>query len=308
MFLNDRLISSRRRMMALVAIIAVFWLFIDSAFSYEDRETETQKHFIWSVESDKNTVYLLGSIHVLRPDSYPLPPAIENIYNCCVTIVFETDFEGENDPAKQSSIIQRGLYPAGQTLSENISGQTYKLLQDRFKASGLSSSQFEKFRPWIVAQTVAGMEFIRLGLDPNLGVDRHFFKKAQQDGKRMFFLESNEFQINLIADMSSGQQEAFLEGVLKEIDIIQEMSSDMFQAWKTGDVDKLASILQMSHAVHADIYDRFFTQRNKSWVPEIEKLMKQHGDILIIVGAGHLVGTDSVIDLLMKKGYKVRQR
>ncbi len=308
MFLNDQLKFGSRRLISLVALVAVFWLFINPAAAYESRKTETQKDFVWSVESGRNTVYLLGSIHVLRPDSYPLPPAIENIYNCCITIVFETDFEGENDPAKQSSIIQRGLYPAGQTLSENISRQTYKLLQDRFKASGLSSSKFEKFRPWIVAQTVAGMEFIRLGLDPNLGVDRYFFKKAQQDGKRMLFLESNEFQINLIADMSSEQQEAFLEGVLKEIDIIQEMSSDMFQAWKTGDVDKLASILQMSHAEHADIYDRFFTQRNRRWVPEIEKLMKQRGDILIIVGAGHLVGKDSVIDLLKEKGYKVRQR
>ena len=81
----------------------------------------------------------------------------------------------------------------------------------------------------------------------------------------------------------------------------------MLRAWVTGNADELATILEMSHKDYPDIYDRFFIQRNKTWIQEIEKLMKRHGNLLIILGAGHLVGQDSVIELLKRKDYKVKQ-
>jgi uncharacterized protein YbaP (TraB family) len=96
--------------------------------------------------------------------------------------------------------------------------------------------------------------------------------------------------------------------VLKELDVIEALASDMLDSWKTGDDAKLDSILQISHAEEPDIYDRFFIQRNKRWMSKIQRLMKQDEDILIIVGAGHLVGRDSLIELLKKKGYEVQQR
>ncbi len=290
-----------------VIVIISLTLICPSSFAAERLNSKSGKHLLWSVESDRGTVYLLGSIHLMKKDSYPLPIAIENIYNCCSTIVFEADLNGMNDPAVQAKMMQTGLYPPGETLSGNISGNTFALLQERLQGSVLSADNLEQYRPWLVAQTIAGLEFLRLGFDPELGIDRYFFNRAKRDKRDVLFLETTEYQIKLIANMSEDQQEDFLEGILKEIDAVRTLFSEMLEAWKAGDEERLAAILNIGYAEHPDIYNRFIVKRNREWIPAIEDLMKQGGNALIVVGAGHLVGRDSVIDLLKKKSYKVKQ-
>lgn len=266
------------------------------------------KHLLWSVRSDKNTVYLLGSIHILKKDSYPLPEELEKVYGCCSTVVFETDLDGMNDPASQKKMMELGTYPAGQTLSGNISELTYAMLNRRLSASGLQASQFEKFRPWFTAMSIAVFEIQKLGYNPDLGIDRYFFNKAGKDRKDMIYLETNEYQLRLMADMNRHQQELFLKETLKELSIIESMADDMIAAWKTGDAEKLYFIIKAGYEQYPDIYYRFFIQRNKKWLSQIEELMKQDSDVLVTVGAGHLVGKQSLIELLKGKGYKVEQR
>jgi uncharacterized protein YbaP (TraB family) len=298
----------RHKIIYVISLLAVIWLSVSSVHAYEGRNAEAQRHFIWAVESGRNTVYLLGSIHIMKQDSYPLPREVEKIFECCKKIVFETDLDGMNDPESQKRIMKQGLYSSGRTLPENISQETYALIKKRADAAGLPVSRFERFRPWFAAITLTGMELQRLGFDPALGLDRYFYQKAKKEGKEMIFLETNDIQLNLMASLNKRHQDAFLRGVLKELDIIETLASDILDAWNTGDAEKLDSILKMSHAEEPAIYDRFFIQRNKRWISKIQRLMKQDDDVLIIVGAGHLVGRDSVIELLKKKGYEVQQR
>ena len=289
------------------AFIVLSFLLVIPAPASAVRDT-AQKHFLWAVESESNTVYLLGSVHILKQDSYPLPYAIDNIYGCCRKIVFETDLDGMNDPESQAMLMKRGLYPQGQKLSEHISQETYSLLKKRLSASGLSIAQFEQFRPWFMALSIATTELQRLGYDPNLGIDRYFFERAKRDGKEKIFFEANSFQLNLMASLNNRHQDMFLNGVLKELDVIESLASDMLDAWETGNTGKLDAILKKSHAEDPAIYKRFFTDRNRNWVLKIRRLLKQNDDVLIIVGAGHLVGNDSVVDLLRKQGYQVKQK
>jgi uncharacterized protein YbaP (TraB family) len=266
------------------------------------------RHFLWSVEAGENTVYLLGSIHLLRRESYPLPNAIEEIYDCCKIVVFETDIDKQNDLKMQNRMRQRGLYPRGQTLSGNISGQTYRLLGEKLSAAGLEASSFEQFKPWFAAIAVAGMELQRLGFDPDLGIDRHFFDRAKKDRKKLVFLETNEYQINLFAGLNRSKQEILLRQMLKEIDVIERMFSDIVDSWQSGNAQKLGSILHISFRDYPAIYNQFIIKRNRRWVRKIEKLMNQRNDVLVIVGAGHLVGKESIIELLKRKGYRVTQK
>ena len=289
--------------------LLIFFLIIFSIVNTAHALTGSSgKHFLWTVEGRSNTVYIMGSIHVLKQNSYPLPRTIENSYDCCKTLVFETDVDTATSPEAQIKIMQLGLYPAGQTLSQNISSSTYSKLKSKLEQSGLAVAQFEQYKPWMVAQLLSGMEFIRLGYDPNIGIDRHFFNKAKRDGKELLFLESNEFQMNLMANLSDRNQDFFLKGVLKELDIIETMAEDMINAWKRGDTGKLESIISAGYSEHRDIYDRFIVKRNKTWITKIENFLRQHNDILVIVGSGHLTGKDGVIELLKKKGYKTIQR
>ena len=289
---------------AIVISVLLPLLFISTPFA----ETKKEKSFIWSFESGNNTIYLLGSIHVLNKASYPLPEEVEHIYNCCGRVVFETDLDSMNGSSLQAKMMRRGMYPDGQKLSDNISTETYEMLGKKLETTGLSIQQFERFRPWMVALTLAGSEMIRLGFDPQLGIDTRFFNKAKQDSKNLIFLESNEFQIDLFAGLGRSRQEALLRQVLIEIKIIESMFDDMLNAWKTGDAEKLDSIMKESFTEFPELYDRLIVKRNRRWVSKILNMARQKGDLLVVVGAAHLVGDKSVVDLLRKKGYKVIQR
>jgi uncharacterized protein YbaP (TraB family) len=205
-------------------------------------------------------------------------------------------------------MMTHGLYVDGQTLKENVSKETYKMLEEKVVAAGIPMASFDRFKPWFCALTLSVMEFQKLGFLPTYGVDTYFFTKAKKAGKEIIPLESTEFQLNLFAEMVELQQESFLRQTLEEIEVIATMASDMVDAWTAGDLDKMDSIMKMSFKEHPDIYDRFVVERNKKWISKIEHLINQDGNAMVIVGAGHLVGTKNLLDLLRAKGYRIEQK
>jgi uncharacterized protein YbaP (TraB family) len=277
-------------------------------FATQAAEADTDKHFLWSIQTEKNTVYLLGSVHFLRQEAYPLAEAIEKAYSDSQTVVFEADIDRGNSPEMQAKIMSLGLYLDGQTLQQNISKDTYNMLREKLASVGLPASQFDRFRPWVAALTLTVMELQKMHFDPTHGVDTHFFRRAREDRKKMIFLEPVEFQINLFAGMDPKAQESFLRQTIKDLEVMESMVSDMVNSWQTGDVDTVGSILNASFSEHADIYDRIMVQRNKKWVSRIEDLLNKEENALVIVGAGHLVGDTNLLQLLGNKGYKADQK
>jgi len=264
-------------------------------------------NILWSVETPRNTIYFLGSLHVLKPGSYPLPPAVERIYNCCDRIVFETDMSDKSASELQSLMINIGRYPKGQRLRDNISEKTYSLLRIKAKTAGIDLGKFENYRPWFVAIALAGMEFQRLGFDPSIGIDRYFFKRASQDGKKLILLETTRYQLSLFSGLNARKQEQLLKQMLNEVDLINSEFSSMWNAWMNGDAEGLARIIREGFKDFPSIYRRFIVNRNRRWIGQIERLMRGDGDVLVIVGSAHLTGKDSVIEMLRKRGYRVRK-
>jgi hypothetical protein len=264
-------------------------------------------HILWSVKFPGNTIYFLGSLHVLKPDAYPLPRAVERIYDCCDRIVFETDMGEESAARLQSLMMSVGRYPSGQKLRDNISRKTYSLLRAKATSAGVDLRKFESYRPWFVAIALAGIEFQRLGFDTSIGIDRYFFRRAKQDGKRLIFLETNQYQLNLFAGLNARRQEELLRQMLNEVDVINSEFSSLWRAWKTGDAEGLARIIREGFKGFPSIYRRFIVNRNRRWIGRIEKLVREEGDVLVIVGSAHLTGKDSIIEMLRKRGYRVRK-
>jgi hypothetical protein len=287
-------------------ILSIILLISLSLSGYADAADNT-KHLLWTVEGRNNTLYLLGSMHLLKQDSYPLPDKIEALHGCCNKVVFETDLDESNDPDFQKNMIKLGSYTEGRTLSTSVSRQTLDLLNKRLSPLGLQLAQFERFRPWFIALTIAALELQKLGYDPELGIDRYFYNRAKKEGKEMVFLETSEYQINLMAGLKRRKQELFLKQILKDLEVVETMSADMVESWSTGDADRLHSIIRIGYKEYPDIYDRFMTQRNRNWLPRLKKLMLEDKDSLVIVGSGHLVGEKSLIQLLQNNGYKVEQ-
>jgi len=295
---------NRHQWLFVLILFVYFWIFLNLAYAH----AKAKNNFLWSTETGKNTVYLLGSLHVLTNDSFPLSKEIQEAYSDCTKVVFETDPDRVNDPAFQAQMMAHGIYPEGQTLKGSVSEQTYRLLEKKVHAVGLPIAQFDHFKPWVCALILTAMELQRLGFDSGYGIDAHFFQRAKKDGKEIIALESAEYQLGLFTKMGKTEQESFLRQTLKDLELIDTMASEMVDAWRTGDDDKLSSIIRISFKEHPDMYRRFVAQRNVKWASQIEDLMRQDDNVLVVVGAGHLVGAESIVELLRKRGHRVVQR
>jgi uncharacterized protein YbaP (TraB family) len=267
----------------------------------------SQRHFLWSFGHDPAPVYLLGSIHLLKPDAYPLPPVIESAYAESTCVVFETDISKMNTPNIQKKMIALATYPKGQTLSESLPGETYRILVEKLNRLGLRAQNFEAYRPWFCAMNITHLELFRLGFNPVYGIDMHFFQKTRNSRKKMDYLEPIEFQLDLLGALDGEGQMSFLEQTLKELAVIEQMAADMVRFWQTGDTKRLAALLFKYKDEYPGIYDRLFFQRNKNWLPHIENLARKNEPSLVIVGAGHLVGKNGLLDLLKQRGYDIKQ-
>jgi uncharacterized protein YbaP (TraB family) len=300
----------RRRLSGLIVLtfLLALWIPTDAAYAQQAYKSRTKSNFLWSAKKGKSTIYLLGSIHLLPRELESLDTAIEAGYSDSKIIVFETNIDSLSDPAFEAKVTNLGLLPPGQTLEQQVSKQTYGLLQQKVNQLGLQVEIFNQFKPWLCALTLTSIELQKLGFNPNYGIDKHFFDRAKQDGKEMRFLETTEDQLGLFTEMSKEEEESFLAKVLEELDTTRVKVIEMTNAWKSGDSDKLASMVNVEFRGYPEIYAKMLVERNQKWVKHIEDLSGQDGNSLVVVGAAHLVGDDSILELLKKNGFAVEHR
>jgi hypothetical protein len=296
--------------------VALFGVSLLSAFFISDSRLhakspavqQTDKSCLWTVDTQSNKIYLLGSLHLLKQDTYPLAAAIEKAYADSRVIVFETDIAALQEPGLQAKMLELGIYPADQNLLENLDGNTRQLLEKKMSLIGLPLAQFSRFKPWFVALTLTTLELQRLGYNPEYGIDVYIFNRAKTDGKEISFLEPAEFQIDLLGNMVEQDQNDFLSQTLKDLEVVNELAGDLVKSWEDGDADRLHELLSKSFENYPHLHDRLLIQRNENWIQKIEGAMQFNKNVLFVVGAGHLVGPESVVDLLKKKGYQVKQQ
>lgn len=269
---------------------------------------ETGRGCLWSFQTDSNTIYLLGSMHLFKKESYPLPGEIQKAYTDARKLVFETDMEKMGDPATQARFLSMAMYPQGKTLFQELPEETQAVLRDKLTEAGIPPEYFSRFKPWFCALTLAMTELVRLGFDPRYGIDMHYFQKARADKKEILFFESLEEHLRLLAGMDQGEQASFLSQTLEDLAITDKMASRLLSSWEEGDVNGLEAILFESFREHPDIMERLLLQRNRNWLEKIEDLMEQPDNVLIVVGVGHLIGEGSIVELLRQKGLQVIQR
>ena len=277
-------------------------------YAQQVEEAAPSKSCLWVVETTSNQVFLMGSLHVLKSSAYPLAAEIDRAYASSQRLVFETDIGAMMDPAVLAKMMELGVYPEGQDLFQNISGATRKNLEKKLQDLGLPPANFSRFKPWFLAVTLTTLELQRLGFNPLYGIDLHFYTKAKADEKELAYLESVEYQLNLLGNMNAQDQKSFLTQTLKDLEISAQLADDMMTAWQNGDADDLYALLFKSFEDHPGIEDRLLTRRNKDWIQQIETMLKEPKNTMVIVGAGHLIGPEGLVELLKQKGYDVKQR
>jgi len=303
------LLPIKNRNKTIAFLLSIFFaLVVAASLSIQQSEgASSSKSCLWIVEASANKIFLLGSLHVLKSSAYPLAAEIDRAYAASQRLVFETDIGAMTEPAIQAKMLELGVYPEGQDLFQNISAGTRETLEKKLNDLGLPSAYFSRFKPWLLAVTLTTLELQRLGFNPIYGIDLHFYTKAKADEKELAYLEPVEYQLDLLGKMSLPDQKSFLNQTLKDLEISTRLADDMTTAWQNGAADDLYELLFKSFEDHPGIEDRLLTRRNKAWLPQIEKMLKEPKITMVIVGAGHLIGPDGLVEHLKQKGYRVKQ-
>jgi uncharacterized protein len=271
------------------------------------RSVADAKATLWRVRGEHNTLYLLGSIHVLPKRAYPLKPVVERAFDNANAVAFEVNLNRITNKSIQRDFGAAALYPAGESLSENLKPETVLLLDRVLPVYGLSLNQVERFRPWYLAETLSSRALHMAGFSEQLGVDIYFYRKAQIAGKPVLGLETVRDQAQIFGRMNDAQNEQYLLNTIYALPAYPRAMEKIVNAWETGDVAVLDQMVNQNKTADREGHDALFARRNARWLPEIERLAHANGNFLIIVGAGHLVGDDGVVAELRKAGYSVEQ-
>lgn len=260
---------------------------------------------LWKVKGLKNTVYLFGSIHLGRPDFYPLLPAVESSFDRSRHLVVEIDTTSDAFRKDVARFMASSRLPEGRSVRDVLSPGVYRRLTEEVDRLGLPFDSFERLRPWVSAVTLLAMKLQSMGYMPDFGADRYFLDRAE--GKDIRELESFGEQVRLFESIG---EERFLAYTLLSLNVMELKSGQMISAWRCGDLKTLQKILFEDLDSNVldnvmEIYEKFFFERNRKMADKIKTYLQKEGDYFVVVGAGHLVGDRSVVDLLQAEGYQI---
>ena len=272
---------------------------------------------LWKVSDADNSVYLLGSFHLLKPSDYPLSKDVDAALADAESLVFELPPEEMSSPALGMKMGQAALRGDGTQLNSELPASTIALLDSWLAANaaelqkaGMTPQVLQMFEPWFVGLMISITEMTKQGLDPKLGLDAHLAAEAAAAGKPTSGLETGAQQIAFLDGMGRKEQLQFLAEALSESKDARQETAKLHAAWRNGE----ANVLWQDMAVqmkkeYPDLYQRINVARNDAWVPKIEKRLAESSsdDTLVVVGALHLLGTDGVVEKLRAKGYTVER-
>jgi uncharacterized protein YbaP (TraB family) len=263
--------------------------------------------FIWTVERDGKTSWLVGSLHVLTADAYPLPAAMEQAFGRAKTLMEEMDVNNAMSPEMIGLVASKGLFTNGDTLESLLPRDTYAKLAQRMATTGLPMDMVKMMRPWMVELTLSASELQRAGFDPQLGVDLYYRRKADESKVALSMLETAAEQIDYLANVPPDVQLTQLRKTIEEGDAEVKEVREIAAAWRAGDVASIERLLLKGMKESPAFYQSLLVDRNRRWIPRIESCLST-GSCFIVVGAAHMVGSDGLIAMLKQKGYKITQQ
>jgi uncharacterized protein YbaP (TraB family) len=262
---------------------------------------------LWEVTGDNNSVYLLGSIHLLREQDYPLPTILDVAYADAEVLIMEVDMDDLDPIAAQTAFTTYGVLHDDRTLRDLMGEEAYQTAAAAAETVDIPLEMLRKTEPWYAAMTIEMMMLNRIGFNPMLGVEMHMMSKATADGKPIEGFETIEEQIQFLDGMSLQAQRDMLLSTLTESANLGEMMDGIIDAWRHGDTAELGSEMLAELEKHEELNKALVTDRNARWVDQIEGLLDDQDDYLIIVGALHLVGEGGVPERLRSEGHDVQQ-
>ena len=262
---------------------------------------------VWAVSKGDNTVYLAGTLHVLKPEDFPLPEQFKQAYQDSDDVYFEVDLNKFNSVEVQTSLATRVAWQDGTTLEDVLSPAVLERLKGQLDSYGIPLGMIKHYKPGPAAITVSMLEMQRLGMS-EAGVEDHVMKWVSADDRKVFGLETAEKQIAYLLEMGGSTPDDIIGFTIDDLSGLESQVDIMRTAWRKGDAEAIdQGILSAMRADYPEIYQQLIVERNNNWMPELEALLADADTEMVLVGIGHLAGPDSLLGLLAARGYQIRQ-
>jgi uncharacterized protein YbaP (TraB family) len=268
--------------------------------------TALAKSSVWKVSKGNDHIFIGGTVHILPPSEFPLPTEFDEAYNKSDSLVLETKLPDASDTAFQMQMMQKMSYGNGKTIGDFLSKRTHQQLEKYILGLGVEFDMFERFKPGFLVTMLAMIEAQHAQLSGE-GVDIFYSKQASIDSKPIEYLESADFQMNMIADMGIGDEDRFIKSNLGQMKDFKAMFLGLLKAWRVGDVKQLNRLAIEPMKDDPETLKKLLTDRNRNWIKDINKMFTDNDKEFVLVGVAHLVGKNNVLALLKAQGYRVEQ-
>lgn len=259
--------------------------------------------FLWRVFGPRAPHFLAGSVH-LAPDTDELPAALDDAYDQSSGVVFETDLGAlESDAAQQQLLLQGRAGPGG--LASEIGNKEFAHVQAQLRKLKLPPDLCDQVHAWFCGMMAEVAVWKQLGFDGATGIDEQLYDNAQDDDKKIRWFEAPQVQLALFSGMPAPVAREFLNASLDENGDPSQSPEALYRAWRNNDTATIEkAVLEMRHD-YPQVYDRLLLNRNRNWMPQLERILAEGQTQMIVVGAAHLVGPDGLVAQLKAKGYTV---
>lgn len=261
---------------------------------------------LWRVSDGKHTLYLGGTIHLLRPQDYPLPAEFDQALAMADELILEVVMSDADLGAFQSKLSREGFYK-GPGLQDHLEQSTWQQLEVFCDARGLPPETLSQLKPALLMLTLFDVERRRLGINAQ-GVDSWYENQAIAANKPVYGLETAEQQLDFILAMGVGNEDAFVQQTIKDLNEMGPLIDEMIAAWRTGETEEIEHMLVRDmRDAFPEIYQQLIVQRNNNWLPDIERMLDTPETELILVGLAHLIGPDGLLPKLEQAGYELKR-
>ena len=265
--------------------------------------TDTTGSPVWAVRGEHNTVYLGGSVHALKAQDAKLPAAFDHAYADAQALVMELDPEADT----VSWILEHGKLEQGRTLKDAIDAERYARVQAEATRLGLPMELLDEVKPWVAGIQLSQMQQIQLGSDSQYGVEGQLQRRARADGKPIQGIATLPEQMGALDGLSDEEQANFLDAMVTQMQVLEAETASMLSAWRVGDTRKLAEQAENIYKASPVLHQALLVERNRRWLPRVEKLLREKDNYFVVVGAAHLVGNVGLLEMLKRDGFEVRQ-
>lgn len=261
---------------------------------------------VWKVTGKGSTMYLGGTVHLLRANDFPLPAQFDSAYAHSSAIALEANTDELQKPEVAQKMMQKMMLTDGKTLKTVLSDSSYAALEKLCTSMGLPIANLATLKPSLVIILASGMKLQQMGFSTD-GVDKTFATKAQNDGKKILFLETIDQQIDFLANMGLGNENQLVMQSIDDLEKSGKIFPELVKAWRTGSDNGMSKFADEMKKEFPDIYKSLLVDRNNNWLPVIESYLATPETEFVLVGSLHLYSPDGVVKMLKDKGYKVEQ-